>query len=450
MVQSYSNEFKNKKITIMGLGLLGRGIGVTKFLAQCGAQLLVTDLKTEAELAPALKALSKFKNITYILGRHRLADFRDCDMIIRAANVPIDSPYLEQARRFKIPIEMDASLFARLAPKVTLIGITGTRGKSTVTQLIFEILQTAYAKTKKRVYLGGNVRGLATLPLLKKVRPGDIVVLELDSWQCSGFGEAKISPQISVFTNFMVDHLNYYKGDMNQYFADKANIYKYQHKGDILVTSREMVNFIKDKESKKIISKLIIASSAAVKKWKLKIAGEHNRYNVALAMSVAVACGIPVKTIRRVAEQFTGLPGRLQYLRSVRGVGFYNDTNATTPDAVIAAVLALEKYKGKIVLIGGGNDKQLDYAQYAEVIPRYAKELILFTGAGTDKIQKAIGDHWLKMSVVGSMTEAMQLARTVAKKGDIVVLSPGATSFGVFLNEYDRGDQFVKLVKKLK
>ena len=185
--------------------------------------------------------LKKFPSIKYVLGRHDLADFQNKDMVIKAAGVPLDSPYITEARKNNIKVEMDASLFVSLVGhsvsninvstwtlNVQVVGITGTRGKSTVTHLIYEILKAS----GRRVFLGGNVRGLATLPLLKKVKPDDIVVMELDSWQLQGFEEAKIKSEHSRFYHFLPDHQNYYKNDMDKYFSDKANIYRWQKKGD--------------------------------------------------------------------------------------------------------------------------------------------------------------------------------------------------------------------------
>jgi UDP-N-acetylmuramoylalanine--D-glutamate ligase len=199
-MQNYKEQFRGKKITIMGLGILGRGLGYTKFLAECGADLTVTDLKTKKELVTSVKVLSKYKGIKFVLGKHRLEDFRNRDMIIKAAGVPLDSIFIKEAKKNKIPVEMDVSHFAKCAPEVMIVGVTGTRGKSMTTALIYEIL-SAFAKAsagqgkpinkfwanKPRVFLGGNVRGVATLPLLEKVKAGDILVCELDSWQLQGF-----------------------------------------------------------------------------------------------------------------------------------------------------------------------------------------------------------------------------------------------------------------------
>ena len=239
---------------------------------------MVTDLKTKNQLQPSLNKLSASggRNIKYVLGRHRLSDFKGKDMIIKAAGVPLDSPYLKEAIKNKIPVEMDASLFAKLS-EAKIIGVTGTRGKSTTTRIIYNVLK----ESGRRVFLGGNIKGLATLPLLKAVNPpasgGDIVVMELDSWQLQGFGDAKISPHISVFTNFMNDHMNYYKNNMKRYFKDKANIFKHQNKNDFLIMGKKAQKAVKIFFGKKIKSKIIIATLKNIpKNWKIKIPGEHN------------------------------------------------------------------------------------------------------------------------------------------------------------------------------
>src|SRR3990167_8471872 len=159
-----SAHFRDKKITVMGLGLLGRGVGDTKYLAECGADLVVTDLKTREHLAESVIQLEHFKNIQFVLGEHRIEDFRDRDLILKAAGVPLDSIYIAEAKKNNIPVRMSADLFAELSG-VTCIGVTGTRGKSTVAEMIYEILKTA----DRKVLLGGNVRGVSNLELLKEV-----------------------------------------------------------------------------------------------------------------------------------------------------------------------------------------------------------------------------------------------------------------------------------------
>jgi len=445
-MENYKKYFKNKRIIIMGLGLLGRGIGVAKFLAKYGANLLITDLKTEEQLASSLKQLKKFKNIKYILGQHRLEDFYQADMLIKAANVPLDSIFLAEARKNNIPIEMDASLFAKFT-NVKIIGITGTRGKSTVTKLIYEGLKKYYKKGN--VWLGGNVRGLATLPLLEKVKDNDIIILELDSWQLQGFGEAKISPHIAVFTTFMNDHMNYYKNDMQQYFDDKTEIFKYQTKNDFLVIGEQAMLEIKKRfPYNKIQSKITVVNEDKIRNLKTKLIGEHNKTNIALAVEVFRIMKLNQTQIKQTIKNFKPEPGRLEMIFKKNGITYYNDNNATTPDATIAALNSLYKNKKNIILICGGADKKLKFNDMIRVITNTVKVVILFKGTATDKILSSLSNNFPEHVVVDSMKSAVQEARKFAKKGDIILLSPGAASFGVFKNEYDRNDQFIKYVKK--
>ena len=227
---AWADPFAGKHVTVMGLGLLGRGVNDVRFLAEHGARLTVTDLKTADDLAPSLERLADLDGIRYVLGEHRLEDFRSADFVLKAAGVPRDSPYVAEARAHGIPVEMDEALFAKHAD-VRLAGVTGTRGKTTTTLLLHRILEQAGL----RPHLGGNIRDVATLPLLDVVAPGDVVVLEVSSWQLQGFGDAGFSPHVAVFTNFLPDHLNYYGGDMDAYFADKANVFRFQRPGDVLV-----------------------------------------------------------------------------------------------------------------------------------------------------------------------------------------------------------------------
>lgn len=445
-MENYKEYFKNKKVIIMGLGLLGRGIGVAKFLAKHGAELLITDLKTKQQLTSSVKQLKKFKNIKYILGQHRLEDFYQADILIKAAGIPLDSIYLAEARKNKIPVEMDASLFAKFT-NAKIIGITGTRGKSTVTKLIYEGLKKYYKKGD--VYLGGNVRGLATLPLLEKVKDNDLVVLELDSWQLQGFGEAKISPQIAVFTTFVDDHMNYYKGDMQKYFDDKAEIFKHQTEKDFLVISEQTLLEIKKRFLyNKIKSQITIVNEDKIRKWPTKLIGEHNKTNIALSVEVFKILKLNQKQIKQTVKNFKPEPGRLEMILKKNGITYYNDNNATSPDACIAALNSLYKNKKNIILICGGADKEFHFDNMLKVIINTTKNTVFIKGTATDKILNILPQNFPKHVVVDSMKSAVQEARKFAKNGDIILLSPGAASFGVFKNEYDRNDQFVKYVKK--
>ncbi len=437
--------FKNKKITVMGLGLLGGALNDIVFLAKCGADITVTDLKTKDKLLSSFEKLKKYKNIKYTLGHHDLKDFKNADMVLQPGNVPINSPFLEEARKHGIPIFVSESLFVKYAPEITIVGVTGTRGKSMTTALIYEILSKNIKG--KKVYLGGNVRNVSTLALLEKVKAGDIVVMELDSWALHGTGDIGVSPQISVFTTFMPDHMNYYGGSMKKYFADKANIFKYQKKSDLLVIRPGMKKYIKKGD---VPGKFVIAKGADVSTWPFRVPGAFQRENLACAVFVARAFKIPLPKIKKAVSDFKGIEGRLQYLRTVRGVKIYNDNNATTPEATIAGLEALGKKParttksgGNIILICGGADKGLELSLLEKTIKKYCKAVVLLSGTGTNKLK-------IKAPHATSLKAAIQDAMKSAQKGDILLFSPAFASFGMFANEYDRNDQFVKIIKKLK
>ena len=432
----------------MGLGMLGRGVGDAAFLAECGADLIVTDLKKEEDLKESVSKLKKYKNIIFALGGHRLEDFRSRDFILKGPNVPVNSPHIAEARKNGIPIKMSASWFAEIA-RIPFVGVTGTRGKSTTTEILHNIMK----EVNMKVLLGGNVRGVSTLALLSEVSSDSIALMELDSWQLAGFGESKISPHVAIFTTFFPDHLNYY-GGMDAYLKDKAQIFLYQKPEDTLVVSTQGMPILKETYGKKIISRVVVADPIKFpKQWSLQVLGEHNKLNAECAIEAARALGIDEEVIQKAVENFKGIPGRLEFLREVGGVRIYNDTTATTPDATIAALRALNPIPytlnadKHIVLIMGGADKGLAMSKLIEEIPLYCKAVILLPGTGTNNLRFQISDFRFKN--VKNLKEAVMEAMKVAECGDFVLFSPAFASFGLFKHEFDRGEQFNNVIKNL-
>lgn len=434
-----STHFRGKRITVMGLGLLGRGVGDARYLAECGAELIVTDLKTRAELAESVAQLESFSNIQFVFGEHRLEDFADRDLVLKAAGVPLESPYIAEAKKNGIPVRMSADLFTELSG-ITCIGVTGTRGKSTVAYMVHAILQ----KSGANVLLGGNIRGVSTLALLKEAAPEHIAVLELDSWQCQGFGEANISPHVAVFTTLYPDHLNYYKSNPGAYLADKANIFLNQTEADVLILGKQCAPTVIDTYGEQITSKVSIVDELKLPDtWTLRIPGMHNRYNAALALAVARALGIDDSISRIGIESFTGVPGRLELISETGGVKIYNDTTATTPEATLAALAALqnERLRKSLILIMGGADKGLDMDVLIGKVAG-VKRVTLLAGTGTERIRESLPGA----PVFDNLSLAVADARAHAESGDIILFSPAFASFGMFKNEYDRGDQFAAIV----
>ena len=432
----------------MGLGLLGKGLGDALFLARVGARLTVTDLKSEKELASSIKALKKYKNIRFVLGRHEMEDFESVsyrtDFVLKAQGVPLDSPYIAHANKNKIPIRMDDELAISLFPKnITIVGVTGTRGKTTVATLIHHILK----KSGVRSHLAGNIQGVATLDLVAKVKEGDIVVLELSSWQLQGFHARKISPHIGVFTNFKDDHLNYYKGSRQKYFFDKSAIFKYQTKNDILILGSKAPKCLGVKAKKMIADKKLVP-----KDWKIKIPGEHNLENIASALLVAGALGVSITKIKKAVESFSGVHGRLQFVKEVRGIKIYNDNSSSTPDSTLTALKALSKSSTlndlrSTILILGGADKGLNMSLLVKAIHKYCKAIVLLDGSGTLKLK--VGSITLPFNYAGNLEDAVAFAMDFAQNGDTVLFSPAFASFGMFVNVYDREKEFMKIVGRL-
>jgi UDP-N-acetylmuramoylalanine--D-glutamate ligase len=448
----YENYFRDKRITVMGIGVLGRGVGDIKFLASCGANIIATDIKEASKLKKSLRLLKKYKNIEYTTGKHIVQDFRDRDLIIKGAGVPLESKYIETAKTDTIPVHMSFGLVLEILKKekinVTIIGITGSKGKSTTTGLVEAILK----KTDISYHLAGNIRGIANLPLLAKIKDGDVILAELDSWQLQGLHTVKISPDISVFTNFFEDHLNYYKGSMKTYFKDKSSIFKYQGNDTHLVLTSSSLKAIRKYYKGTIYSKKIVAQFKHVpKSWTYHIFGKHNEKNIAQAFHVGKLLNISQNIIKEALVEFLGVDGRFQNIgTSENKILFFNDNNSTTPESTIASLQSLQKkYPDKnIILIGGGADKEFHYHKMAKYVAKNIKFSLLFSGGATDKLRECFPPRFENFTETLSMKTSFNLAINHAGPGDIIILSPGAASFGVFNNEYERGDQYVRYVKK--
>jgi UDP-N-acetylmuramoylalanine--D-glutamate ligase len=462
-------DLKGKKITIMGLGTLGGGIGTVRFLHAAGAKLTVTDLKSKEELKTSLEKISNLKNIEYVLGKHRPEDFMETDMVIKNPAAPWDNKYIKLALEKKIPVEVDSSLFFKLC-KNPIIGITGTKGKTTTASLLYNIFKEA---GKNPIKIG--VDQISVIDKLSELKKDNVVIFELSSWRLSALGKYKLSPQTAVFVNIYQDHLNYYK-TMEKYILDKEYIFLNQKPNDICIINADsevlakiipeiksgVIRFSHKKinrgrgvyiHDESIFVNDGIDEKKVVDISKIKLKGEHNQDNIMAAVGAAYFQGIGVESIRRAILKFGKAPSqRLEFVREVGGVKYYNDTAATTPQSAIAGIRSFEE---PVILICGGSDKNLDMAELAQVIYSRVKGVIFLKGEGTQKLISEIRKvasvkEGKDFVVVGSMKKALEMAKTVAEKGDVVLLSPGTASFGLFKNEFDRGDKFVAEVKNLK
>lgn len=446
-----TDYFKDKKVTVMGLGLLGRGVGDAAYIAAAGAaEVIVTDLKTEDELAASVEQLRQYENVRFVLGEHRNEDFVDRDLVLVAAGVPMDSPYLAIARGAGVSLKQSAALFAELSG-IPIIGVTGTRGKSTVTHMIHHVLSVV---TGEQILLGGNIRGVSNLQLLHQVTPDSLCVMELDSWQLQGFGWAGISPQVAVFTNFMEDHLNYYtRGGktvaeaMDQYFKDKAQIFLHQEESGVLITTPEVFARAQQLAGESLGQEVVLADASVIPEDAvLAMPGAHNRLNAALAYGALAALSLTEEEIFEGLSTFPGVEGRMQFVTTIDHVRIYNDNNATTPQATTAALETLDVGNQNIILIAGGSDKGIDVAPLAYAITQHCKRVVLVPGTGTDALLALLHGGEVAVTVVETLTEAYEEARVGAENGDIILFSPAFASFGQYANEYERNDEFMQLV----
>lgn len=461
-------NLKNKKVTVIGLGLHGGAVGVIKWLIKKGAKVLVTDLKDKEELKPSLKKLKNLP-VKYVLGRHRFRDFKGVDLIIQNPAVPFSSPYLKFARRHKIPIESDISLFFRLCP-APIIGISGTKGKSTITTLVGE----CFKKINSQTVIAGNIRKTPLL-FLDKITKDTPVILELSSWQLESIKKLKKSPHLALLSNIYPDHLNRYPS-FESYIKAKRIIFDFQTSQDAVVLNydNKITRFL-GKEvpsrrfwfSKKFFSEengvfkkgnfIYFRYQGKIKKTlslkELNYQNEGDLENRLGALTLLLIAKIPLKIIKKIFKQFSNLPGRLELIGEIKKIKFYNDTCATTPEASCNALESLAKKfhfsKPKIILIAGGADKNLDYKKWAKIASSKTKKILLLEGSATYKMIKYLPQNKIK-GIYQSLYLALKDAFKEALPKDIILLSPAAASFGMFKHEFDRGEKFKKAYLRLK
>ncbi len=448
---NFKDYFKGKRVTVMRIGLLGRGIGDAAYLAEAGADVLVVDAALQEVMQPAVDQLSQYPNISWKFGLYDFADFKDADMVLVGAGALLDEPVLLECKEAGVRLVQSAALFAELSG-VPVIGVTGTRGKSTVTMMIHHVLSFV---TGEPILLGGNIRGVSNLQLLNDVKEDSLCVMELDSWQLQGWGWAGISPTVAVFTSFMEDHLNYYaRGGkshdeaMALYFKDKAQVFLHQEESGTFVTTPEVFEWVKRVLPHETMGQELVLADTSVlpEDMLLSMPGEHNRLNAALAYEALKAVGLDDEAIFEGLATFPGVEGRLQLVATKDNVRIYNDNNATTPQATTAALEALDLGNRNIILIAGGADKNIDVTNLAYAITQHCKNVLLIPGSGTDTLLSYLDGGEVGVSVLPDLKTAFAEAARLAQNGDIILFSPAFASFSQYKNEYERNDEYLELV----
>jgi UDP-N-acetylmuramoylalanine--D-glutamate ligase len=430
-------DVQNKKIAILGLGL--ENLALVDYL-------LKHKVKCEITVCDARVQIKNKLPVFWQLGKGYNKNLEKFDILFRAPGWPLDCSGIKMAKKKGAIISSPMKLFFELCPTKNIIGVTGTKGKGTTSSLIYKILETS----GKRVWLGGNI-GVAPFEFIDKIKKTDLVVLELSSFQLE---DMTVSPHISIITNFYSEHLapadpnnpNYHKS-MSDYFKAKANIFKWQKKGDCSIFNFQFSIF----KQIPIFNFKTKGKTIYFKKSELpsKLIGEHNKENIAAAVEVAKIVGIKFETIKKAVANFKGLEHRLEFVKEIKGVKYYDDSFATTPEA---AIIALKSFNQPVVILLGGADKESDFKQLAKEVKKRCKFVVLINGKATPRIKNQllkVGYENNKMKLANNIEDVIKIAKAKAAAGDVILLSTACASFGMFKNYKERGNLFKKQIKSL-
>jgi UDP-N-acetylmuramoylalanine--D-glutamate ligase len=482
-------EYKGKKALVMGLGLNGGGLQSALFLLKRGAEVTVTDLRDEKILSPSINELDTAckelgrQPIRYVLGKHEIEDFKKADIVIKNPGVRPDSPFLQVCKH----TETDLSLFLAES-KARLFAVTGTKGKSGTSCALHWILSKD--RSAGRAFLGGNIT-VCPLTFLDELTDKDDVVLELSSFQLGDIknhinaeGHPLLKPDAAILTSIMHDHLDRY-ASMEDYIDDKKNIYRGQDSNCVTIAGddgwgksfraetkartliwsceRELSSVLKEGQSGGCID----SSGRGIARFNMegvteeivelvprqvRIPGSHQKINMLCAALAAYSLGVKEEIIRGALSSFSGVEHRLELFHESGGIRYYNDSAATIPEAAAACIEALtdpDFNSGGLILVTGGTDKNLDFSPLAKAAGK-AKAIILLEGTSREKLIPMLHESGVSYSgPFDDLDKAVRCAASLAGDTDIVALSPGCASFGMFLNEFDRGRKWKEAVLRI-
>jgi len=430
-----------KRVTVAGLGRFGGGIAVCRWLCQQQARVLVSDCESAQTLADSVKQLEGLP-IEFHLGGHRPEDFTDAELVVASPAIPLNNEFLDASRGRGVPITTEIRLFIERCP-ATIIGVTGTKGKSTTTAMLGKILCAA----GKQAWVGGNI-GKSLLGDLDRIQKSDLVALELSSFMLAHLGEMRWSPHVAVVTMVAVDHLKWH-GSAEAYVDTKKNLLRFQGPDDFAVLNEE--DLACAGLAREAQGKVIFFGTQNRKRFELKLTGQHNQLNAQAAFTAAEIFGVDWAQAHQALSEFTCLPHRLELVHESAGVSYFNDSIATVPDAAVAALQSFPPKK--VIQIVGGYDKGLPITGLCAALVERAKA-VLCIGATGEKIAQLLEQSPLQSAAPAyrcrDLATAVTIARKIAVPGDIVLLSPGFASYDQFVNFEQRGEEFTRLAKSLQ
>lgn len=459
-LEEFERYIKERKVAIIGIGV--SNIPLLDYFYQLHAHVTVFDKKEICQINQEVMHKIEKYGFEFIGGENSIDKLVGFDIIFRSPSCMPDTPQLVAEVKKGAILTSEIEMVLKLAPG-KVIGVTGTEGKTTTTSLIYAIIQ----KSGKKCFLGGNM-GKTIFTQIKDMTPEDIVIVELSSFQLA---DTDVSPDISVVTNIYPDHLNVHKS-YEEYREAKKNIFKFQSENGVVVLNYDN-EFTRD-FSQEAKGKVIFFSSDKklengyiydktdetikyckdgirrhiIKKGDIKLRGVHNYENICAALA-ATASIVDVDTQIEAIKEFYGVEHRLEFVRELNGVKWYNDSIGTSPASTIAG---LNSFDEDIILLAGGSDKGLDYKEVGEAIAKKVRVLIL-TGPTSEKIEKAtkqaLNGKAIEIYYTTNMQESVNLAKEIAKNGDVVLLSPASASFDLYKNFEDRGKQFKEHVRAL-
>jgi UDP-N-acetylmuramoylalanine--D-glutamate ligase len=462
-------SWKGKRVVVIGAAR--QGTALARYLAERGAQVVMNDMRPPIHLQTAQEMLADL-SIEWILGSHPLSVLDGADCVCPSGGVSLNLPLVQEALRRGIPVSNDSQMFLEAAP-CRVIGITGSAGKTTTTTLVGRMAQQACQMTAGKAYparawVGGNI-GNPLINKLNEIKPDDLAILELSSFQLEIMSR---SPQIAAILNITPNHLDRHV-TMEAYTNAKAHILDYQEKKDKVILGRqdpgawglvsraqsEVWSFGLERQTAYpgtfIENNWLILWNGHVEERVLHVSevhlrGEHNLLNVLAACTISAAAGLPSEAMRAGIMGFMGVPHRLEFIRTWRGAHWFNDSKATAPEESMAAI---RSFDSPIVLLAGGRDKDLPWDHFADLVRQRVDHLVLF-GEAAEKIRQAVGP--LKaggkpytLRVCKRLQDAVRAAAEQVEIGDVVLLSPGGTSFDEFRDFEERGEAYRKWVLEL-